>query len=321
MESQNIDRISFFGANILYLGVMVLFVSVGYVAQKWDFNYGILITEFLLVALPTILYTKAMGASVKRELRFNSLSLTDTLLVVVAFISAYFVAVFFNLIGEILISMMGNLIIPDIPFATDTAEYIVLLFIIAGSAGICEEILFRGFILRAYERIGMWKGIIITALLFSILHLNIQNILAPFFLGLVLGFVVYKTNSIFAGILGHFINNAISVTWGYVIMNLPFYETMDIKQMQEGMTTGSLIGAAALFGLVLPFAGTILVVCLKAINERHPGVPASSPGISLVSIVKSIRVSWPLLLSILIFIGMMTAEIYLIVNGKPLINI
>lgn len=321
MESYNTGRISFFNANILYLIVMVLFVSVGYVVQKHDFNYGVLITEFLLVALPTIIYTKVMGASVKRELRFNDLALTDMVLVVVAFISAYFVAVFVNLIGEILLSMMGNLIVPDIPFATDPAEYIVLLFVIAGSAGICEEILFRGFMLRAYERFGMWPGIMITALLFSILHLNIQNLLAPFFLGIVLGFVVYKTNSIFAGILGHFINNAISVTWGYVIMNLRFYETMNMEQVQGGMTTESLIGAAVLFGLILPFAGTILVICLKVINDRHPEVYTNKPETSFIRTVKSIRLSWPLLLSTLVFIGMMTVEIFLIVSGKPLIKL
>lgn len=320
MESQNTGRLSYFSANLLYLGVMTLFVSVGYAAQKWDFNYGILITEFLLVALPAIVYTKIKGASIKRELRFNRLDLTDTLLVAVAFVSAYFVAVFINIIGQILISMMGDLIIPDIPFATDPTEYIVLLFVIAGSAGICEEILFRGFLLRAYEGFGMWRGILISAMLFSILHLNIQNLLAPFFLGLVLGFVVYKTNSIFAGILGHFINNAISVTWGYVIMSLPFYEHMNVEQLQEGVATEALLGAAILFALILPFAGAVLLICLKAINDRHPGLPGISAGTGMLPAVKSIRLSWPLLLSMLIFIGMMTAEVFFIVNGKPLIN-
>jgi len=320
MESQATDRISFFNANLLYLGVMVLFVSVGYVAQKWDFNYGVLITEFLLVALPAIIYAKAMGISVKRELRFNSLSLTDMLLVAVAFVSAYFVAVFVNLLGEILISMAGELIIPDIPFASGPAEYLSLLFVIAGSAGICEEILFRGFMLRAYERFGMWKGIVITALLFSMLHLNVQNLLAPFFLGLVLGYVVYKTNSIFAGMLGHFINNAISVTWGYVVMNLPFYEAVNPGQLPESMVTESLIGAAFLFALVLPFAGGILAICLKAINDRHPETAEVGTGASFAGKVKSIRHSWPLLFSLLIFIGMAAAEIYLIINGRPLIN-
>lgn len=321
MESQNADRISFFSANFLYMVVMVLFVTIGYVAQNWDFNYGILITEFLLIALPTIIYAKVRGAAVKKDLRFNRLSFVDALLVIIAFISAYFVAVFINLIGEILISLLGNLIIPDIPFAKNPKEYFMLLFIIAGSAGICEEILFRGYILRAYEKLGMWPGIIITSLLFSILHLNIQNIFAPFFLGIILGFVVYKTNSIFAGIIGHFINNSISVTWSYVIMNLPFYKNVNLEQIQEGMTTQSLIGAVILFGLILPITGTIMVVCLKAINDRHPEAVSIRAASGFISVVKRIRLSWPLLVSSLIFIGMMILEIVLIVSGKPLLNL
>lgn len=303
------------------MAVMILFVTVGYVAQNWDFNYGVLITEFLLIALPTIIYVKKRGASLRKELRFNGLSFVDMLLVIIAFFAAYFVAVFINLLGEILLSTLGKLIIPDIPVATNTGEYFLLLFIIAGSAGICEEILFRGFILRAYERLGMWPNIIVTALLFSILHLNIQNILAPFFLGIILGFVVYKTNSIFAGIIGHFINNAISVTLGYVIMNLPFYQNIDISQVQDGMTTQSLLGAVILFGLILPFAATIMVICLKAISDRHPETAANTRDTGILNVVGSIRLSWPLLISLIIFIVMMTLEIILIMSGKPLFNL
>lgn len=320
MEAENKNKLSIFSANILYMVVMILFVTVGYVVQNQDFQYGILITEFLLIALPAVVYVKIKGASIKNELRFNSLSLIDALLVIVAFTAAYFVAVFINLLGEILISLLGDLIIPDIPFATNPLEYIVLLLVIAGSAGICEEILFRGFILRAYEKLGMWPGIMITALLFSILHLNIQNILAPFFLGIILGYVVYKTNSILAGIIGHFINNAISVTWGYVIMSLPFYRNMNIDQVQEGMTTQSLIGAAVLFGLILPIAGAILFICLKAISDRHPEALCNMKADSLPVMEGRLKTVWPLFVALAIFMGMMILEIALILNGRPLIN-
>jgi len=303
------------------MAVMVLFLTAGYVAQDWDFNYGILVTEFLLIALPTIIYAKTKGVSLKRELRFNRLSFIDALLIIVAFVSAYFVAVFLNLLAEVLISMMGNLMVPDIPFANNPKEYIILLFVIAGSAGICEEIMFRGFMLRAFEKLGMWPNIIITALLFSILHLNIQNIVAPFFLGIVLGLVVYKTNSIFAGILGHFVNNAISVTWGYVVMNLPFYENMNIEQVQQSMTTQSLIGAAIIFGIILPFAAAIMIICLKAICFRYPEALSERPEVSLTGFAKDIKSSWPLLITFLIFIVMMTLEVSLIISGKPLMNL
>jgi len=314
MESKNSDRLSFKNANLLYMVVMVLFITAGNIVQSWDFKYGILITEFLLIALPAIIYAKLRGASVRHELRFNRLGFVDALLVIITFIAAYFVSVFINLLGEIALSMMGELIVQDIPFATNPKEYMALLFIIAGSAGICEEILFRGFIMRAYEKLGMWPNIIVTALLFSILHLNIQNIIAPFFLGIILGFVVYKTNSIFAGILGHFINNAISVTLGYVIMSLPFYKNVNIEQVQDSMTTQSLIGAVILFGMALPFAGAIMVICLKAINDRHPEVTYNSSGEDFTCIMRNIRISWPLVICLLIFIGMMIMEAIVIVR-------
>ena len=321
LESQSTGKITFFSANLLYMAVMVLFVTVGYLVQSWDFNYGILITEFVLIALPTVIYVKTRGASLKRELRFNSLSLVDALLVAVAFVAAYFVAVFINLLGEIILSMFGNLIIQDIPFAKNPGEYLLLLFVIAGSAGICEEILFGGFILRAYEKLGMWPDILVTAVLFSILHLNIQNILAPLFLGIILGFAVYKTNSIYAGTIGHFINNAISVTWGYVIMSLPFYQNVDIQRVQDGMTTQSLIGAVLIFALVLPFAGSILFICLKVINDRHPEAASYRTDTGIFSTAGRLKLSWPLLISLIIFIVMMTLEIILIVSGKPLFNL
>jgi len=321
MESKKSNGLSFFSANFLYMVVMVLFITVGNVAQSWDFKYGILITEFLLIALPTIIYVKLRGSSIRYELRFKRLSLVDAILVIITFIAAYFVAVFINLLGEIAISMMGKLIVPNIPLASNSKEYMTLLFILAGSAGICEEILFRGFIMRAYEKLGMWPNIIVTAVLFAILHLNIQNILAPFFLGIILGYVVYRTNSIFAGILGHFINNAISVSFGYVIMNLPFYKNMNIEQVQEGMTAQYLISSLILFGIILPFMAVIMVICLKAIGDRHFETAYSIHEEGFDDIMRNIKISWPLLVCFLIFIGMMVMEVILIVKGKPLINL
>lgn len=312
MEEQSSDRISIFSANLLYMVVMILFITVGYIMQKRDFESGVLITEFLLLALPTIVFTKLNGTSIKRDLRLNRLSIIDAVLVVVIFMSGYWVAVFINLLGQIILSMLGQLITPQIPFAQSGSEYITLLLVIAGSAGICEEILCRGYIMRAYERLGMWPCIIMSALLFSLLHLNIQNILAPFFLGLLLGFVVYKTNSIYAGMIGHFINNMIAVTWGYVVANLPMYKNLDTQILEQELTTASLIGSAALFGIVALFAGGIMVISLKTLSERHEKYVPEIRDAGFFDTMKNIRLSWPLLVTLIIFVFMMVLELILI---------
>lgn len=126
MESQNSERVSLFSANFLYMLVMLLFVTLGHLVQKWDLEYGILITEFLLIALPTIIFVKLKGASLKTELRLNRLSIADGVLVVVTFVSGYWIAAFVNLIGQIVLSLMGELIAPPIPFAENAGKYFAL---------------------------------------------------------------------------------------------------------------------------------------------------------------------------------------------------
>ncbi len=43
------------------------------------------------------------------------------------------------------------------------------------AAPICEEVLFRGYLLRAYERLGGRKALVAVALLFALFHLRFQG--------------------------------------------------------------------------------------------------------------------------------------------------
>ncbi len=86
-------------------------------------------------------------------------------------------------------------------------------------AAVAEEISLRGYIQPKLEtRIGKWPGLLITALLFSILHLPkifISQLADPtllidaFILGIVFGFIRNKTNSIYYSILCHVCGNLI----------------------------------------------------------------------------------------------------------------
>ena len=111
-----------------------------------------------------------------------------------------------------IISFLGNLNIPQLPMATNKSEYVKLLFIISVSAGICEEIFFRGFVLSGYERMGKRRAIIFSAILFGFFHFNIYNLAGPIILGLIFGYLVIETGSIFAGMIGHMVNNGFAVT-------------------------------------------------------------------------------------------------------------
>lgn len=327
-DNQFKSKTSIRGVNLIYLLSAVLFITVGAFAQSRSFNIGIIVTEFLLIAMPALLYVVYRRGSIKREMRFNRLHFVDGILVIVIFLFGYPVALFINLLGNIFVSFFGKLIPSPIPTAGNINEYFILLLIVAGSAGLCEEILFRGLILRGYEKLGMWKSITFTATLFAMLHMNIQNILGPLFLGILLGYVVYVTDSIYAGMLGHFMNNTISVSLTFVMMQFPALKNAAAHPPSGSEQILGLFAAAILLGFAAILPGIFLVLCMKSLRElnreRRKGLQiegAEFERLKLRNILKSPKISWPIYISFAIFCFYSAVEFTYVATGKSLFDI
>lgn len=79
---------------------------------------------------------------------------------------------------------------------------------VAVIAPIVEELIFRGIILQGFRKnYNAFVSVFISALLFALFHLNPWQFPATFVLGLLLGFIMVRTNNILLAILGHSINN------------------------------------------------------------------------------------------------------------------
>ncbi|MFI5381471.1 MAG: CPBP family intramembrane glutamic endopeptidase [Tepidisphaerales bacterium] len=92
------------------------------------------------------------------------------------------------------------------------AEQWAMLVMIGLLVPITEELLFRGYIqTRLIERHGPLPGIFITSALFGLMHMNVYQSPATFFLGLVLGFAAWYGRSIIPAIAGHMVNNTIAI--------------------------------------------------------------------------------------------------------------
>lgn len=73
---------------------------------------------------------------------------------------------------------------------------------------ICEEIMYRGYVQRSLEKSGgIWMAIIVSGLIFGAYHLQITNILPLSFLGIMLAYITYISNSLIPAIVAHFVNN------------------------------------------------------------------------------------------------------------------
>jgi membrane protease YdiL (CAAX protease family) len=81
---------------------------------------------------------------------------------------------------------------------------ILLPTLIALLAGLCEETLFRGPIQKGLmRRLGVWPAIVIASILFAAAHLDLPGMPIRTFLGVMLGWIVVRTGSIFPAMVMH----------------------------------------------------------------------------------------------------------------------
>ena len=97
------------------------------------------------------------------------------------------------------------------------AKNIFGMFAIAVLGPVLEEVLFRGaiqgFLMRKFN--NPWVGIVIASAIFGIVHMNPIQVFYAFFLGLVFGWLYYRTGSLMPCIVGHVLNNSLAAVTMY----------------------------------------------------------------------------------------------------------
>jgi membrane protease YdiL (CAAX protease family) len=87
-----------------------------------------------------------------------------------------------------------------------------VLLVVALTPSLCEEVMFRGYLQRQVERrLGVVWSIVLVGLVFGLFHLRPTEVLPLATLGIYLGFSVWVTGSLWAGVLVHLLNNGLAV--------------------------------------------------------------------------------------------------------------
>ncbi len=140
-------------------------------------------------------------------------------------------------------------------------EYLMALVIMAFFPALFEEMFFRGGMQNILVRWlqNPWAAIIITSLLFSLIHMSVYLFLSRAILGFVLGYMYHKTKNIWVNVIAHFLNNAIAVTQLFW-MSLR-NEKMDLSKLDPSIDWW--YGVLAVIGLVILFR------LLKKVSVKH----------------------------------------------------
>ena len=97
------------------------------------------------------------------------------------------------------------------PMFPNWVTFLIQLTTVAILPAICEEFLHRGVLLNGLKEIGIKKAILISSLMFGLLHFNINQFFYATILGMLMALVSVVSKSIYPAMIIHFTNNAISV--------------------------------------------------------------------------------------------------------------
>ena len=148
--------------------------------------------------------------------------------------------------------------------------FILCLIVHCAVPAVCEETLFRGAVLRGLEQKGKHFAVIISALIFTLMHGWPVQTMHQFVIGIILGYLFIYTNNIWVPIFTHFFNNAISITMLYMQNIFAPDLVMKEKQLIEFTkvnTTTLLLNIA--YAIVMAVLGVMLTITFIKIIKRH----------------------------------------------------
>jgi membrane protease YdiL (CAAX protease family) len=156
----------------------------------------------------------------------------------------------------------------------ESAAYAITLIVLAP---LTEEPIFRGFILQAWLRRGMWAGIILSGFLFGLFHAQIAPLLPLTLLGMVLALLAHRSQSVLGSIIAHASYNTIAAL--FVIVPT-LQATQEVFFFAAGI-------------IALPIAALLVWLFLRQTPVSSTSIPPQE------------RTSWRgLILSLLVVLGL-----------------
>lgn len=220
-------------------------VDAGAQSQLTQFLYYI-----LFIALPVMLYARR-DPGITSHLRIEPLKGRVAALSV---LTAAVAVLFINCVSQlwfILVQCMGGTIpASGVAVPTTVRGLASAVILSAVLPGICEELLFRGLMLSAWEERGSLRAVTTVSLLFTLLHGNLLGIPSEFICGVLLACIVISSGSLFAGMVFHTVFNS--------TLLIASYWARTVETDAEAAYTGVLsllpfLLGALLFGSILMF--------------------------------------------------------------------
>lgn len=173
----------------------------------------VIIQIFIFFIVPILLVKIFAKQPLGRTLLFTGFNRPSWCVVGYAFLLGALLFLFNNFVATL--SHMALLVL-GFRFPSGDSSFVgltgllVSIVIVGVLPGVCEETSNRGVLMNGLaSKLGPWRAVLISALCFGLMHLNIVQAIYATVLGIFMGLAVFATRSIWTGVIIHFMNNAL----------------------------------------------------------------------------------------------------------------
>jgi len=148
-------------------------------------------------------------------------------------------------------------------------EFLGVTALIAITPAICEELLFRGYVLKNFSRaLSTGLTIFLTGLIFGAYHLNATETLPLIILGIYISYVRSYSGALSVAMVIHFVNNFFSVLAIYVASHAEFFNLS--PSILESLSSGEpdVLSASAIFSAGLSLVFFLIIIKLYKLEVR-----------------------------------------------------
>ena len=249
------------------VGASFAFGSIPFVLNNPFVN--LLLSQVIFV-IPVIVYLMIGTDNIKGLLRINKISTVNVILLIVF---AFFISPLLSFLNAVSLLFTTNQITEAISDIVYSYPLVISLLLVAVVPAILEETVYRGVFFNEFRKINPRKGVILSGLLFGLMHMNFNQFIYAFVMGMIFALLVEVTDSILSSMIVHFTINGSSVILTYLLPKIQSLmggvakgnelvsQTFDAAQISNKV----LLPVIAFYGILAVFSTIVAFFILKGI--------------------------------------------------------
>lgn len=265
-------------ANNLLLTTLLCYIGASFLLQLFASLWGEKLpfledSMFLLLAgqiallAPSIVYFVKNKINIVEFLRIKMLKpLTWILIIVFAYVSYPII----SLCNYLSLRVSENLIDTTVENILENYPLILCVIAVALIPCIVEETIFRGVMYNSYKKTGFIKALIMTALLFGMFHMNINQMSYAIVIGLLFVCLNEATGSILSSIFMHFIINGTSIIASAVVYKQK--GTLEVKAAESVAADGNILKYLLVASAFCVVILALLLIGITKIEQRENAI-------------------------------------------------